>query len=291
MNNIVLTAICISFLLSHGPVLAMDVNVAGLVVEDELSEDFPHEGNQADHFARYYELLERGQKVREPFPAPKPALEAIYKPNPLLQQIEEALESREYGHIKGMKLKGTGTQTLINEDDLAEQNEGGANGEDPVDDTGAIDTAGDTFANEDVPDQVEAHDVQLQRMCDGNTDEEGNCIVEGAVIKLTKDSSYENTKLTTLVFKDTQIICQHESGTYCDVRISLSGKFESTAGGCCQMAPGFHQCMDSQYPDGKCTKLESKTIECGYFWNPLAEYEPATGYCKETVIQPGFSLL
>jgi hypothetical protein len=112
-----------------------------------------------------------------------------------------------------MSLKVAGAQTLVEEDGLEEdtgleeQNGGAPPGEEPVDDSGPIDTAGDTFADEDVPDQVEEHDVQLQRMCDGNTDDKGNCIVEGAVIKLTQDSSYENTKLATLVFKDTQIIC------------------------------------------------------------------------------------
>jgi hypothetical protein len=49
--------------------------------------------------------------------------------------------------------------------------------------------------------------------------------------------------------------------------------------------------MAGQYPDGKCTKLESKTIDCPYFWNPLAEYDEQSGNCKDVVIQPGFSLL
>jgi len=39
--------------------------------------------------------------------------------------------------------------------------------------------------------------------------------------------------------------------------------------------------MASEYDDGICTKLNSKSIDCAYFWNGIADYNEESGNCEE----------
>ncbi len=70
-------------------------------------------------------------------------------------------------------------------------------------------------------------------MCDGNIDENKNCIVDGGIIELTKDSTYKHDDIVSLVFKDTKITCLNDKKQYCDITFDLANKWKNTAGGCC----------------------------------------------------------
>ena len=55
--------------------------------------------------------------------------------------------------------------------------------------------------------------------------------------------------------------------------------------GCCQESQEVNICANDEYPDGICTVLTAKTIDCiGGYWNPGAQY--SQGFCVNGITLP-----
>lgn len=65
-------------------------------------------------------------------------------------------------------------------------------------------------------------------MCEGRTDADGTCTVKDGSITVTKDSVFKNTKIVSLVFDNTEVICVRND-LFCDITIELTNAKEDTS--------------------------------------------------------------